>query len=342
MGDYMIGGTVMGVFSFLASSFMDGWRSGQQGAAHAAPLCRIPHTTHLFYPAILPRFDELASGGHDDPRALVYALSWLDPNRKRPFSCGELNALDFGNGKAGEKKACQILLKKELIRSLDRDMALAELHTIQELKDLLRQRGLPVSGNKPILAKRLADSGFKISVRDYRYRFCELTETGIGKMAESRSDEKQAFFLAVHALKEGDYSGAISAYRSFDSKWGFVHASGKNHTIFAHYDVPFSQLEFIAKYPMRELQNSDDFKNSLRACLIAGLMGKGCPHYVGEALPEPIRCPHIVDLYEYGHFDDGVNPSIISAMQENVESDNSYVLQYYISRVMYLSRQVCK
>ena len=333
----------MGIFSFLSNSFMEGWRSGQQ--AQQPPACStqvVPRNLDLIYPAPLLRFDEIAADGHDDPRALVYSLSWLDPRRKRPFACGELNALDFGSGKAGEKKACQILLKRGLIHSLDRDRALAELHTVQDLKDFLRSRGLPVSGNKSVLVKRLVDSGFKISTRDYHYRFWELTESGMGKIEESRSDEKQAFLLAVSALKDGDYSGAISAYRSFDSKWGFVHASGKNHTIFAHYDVPFSQFDFIAGYPMRELQNSDDFKATLRACLIAGLMGKGCPHYVGEALREPIRCPHVVDLYKYGRFDDGVDPAVIAAMQENVESDNSYVLQYYISRVMYLSRQARK
>jgi len=36
------------------------------------------------------------------------------------------------------------------------------------------------------------------------------------------------------------YSGAISAYRSFDDKWGFVHTSGKEHTIFANCDIPFT------------------------------------------------------------------------------------------------------
>lgn len=332
----------MGIFSFLASSFMDGWRSGQQNTAHNAPFHGVPHTPHLFYPAILPRFDEISANEHSDPRALVYTLSLLDPSRKRPFSCRELNALDFGGGKGGEKKACQALLKKELIRSLDRDRVLAELHTIQELKDLLRQRGLPVGGNKPVLIKRLMDSGYKASAQSYRYKFLELTESGIGKIEECRADEKRSFFLAVDALKMSDYAGAISAYRSFDSKWGFVHTSGKNHTIFAHYDVPSSQLNFIAGYPMRELQNSDDFKATLRACLIAGLMGKGCPYYVGEAFQEPIQCPHIVDLYKYGCFDDGVNQAAIDAMQENVESDNNYVLQYYISRVMYLSRQARK
>lgn len=333
----------MGLFSSLASSFMEGWRSGQRVPPPPARSKQIvPRDFALMYPAPLLRFDEISAGGHDDPRALVYSLSWLDPGRKRPFSCGELNALDFGVGKEGEKKACQSLLERGLIRSLPPDGVLAEVYTIQELKDLLRQRGLPVGGNKPALIKRLLDSGFKPRAQSYRYKFLELTESGTGKIEESRADEKRAFFLAVDALKRSDYAGAISAYRSFDSRWGFVHASGKDHTIFAHYDVPFSQLDFIAGYPMRELQNSDDFKATLRACLIAGLMGKGCPHYVGEAFQEPIRCPHVVDLYKYGRFDDGVNQAVIDAMQENVESDNSYVLQYYISRVMYLSRQARK
>lgn len=333
----------MGLFSSLASSFMEGWRSGQQSQqAPARSTQTVPHDFDLIYPAPLLRFDEISARGHDDPRALVYALSWLDPKRKRPFDCEELNALDFGSGKDGKKKACQILLERGLICNLPPDRVLAEIYTVQELKGLLRQRGLPVSGSKPVLVDRLMGSGFKISGRSYRYKFLELTESGVGKIEESRSDEKQAFFMAVSALKERDYPGAISAYRSFDSRWGFVHASGKNHTIFAHYDVPFSQFDFIAGYPMRELQNSDDFKATLRACLIAGLMGKGCPDYVGEAFQEPIQCPNIVSYYAQGHFDDGINPDTIAAMQENVELDNSYVLQYYISRVMYLSRQARK
>ena len=99
----------MGLFSSLASSFMEGWRSGQQSQqAPARSTQTVPHDFDLIYPAPLLRFDEISARGHDDPRALVYALSWLDPKRKRPFACGELNALDFGNGKDGEKKAqCQ-------------------------------------------------------------------------------------------------------------------------------------------------------------------------------------------------------------------------------------------
>lgn len=178
----------------------------------------------------------------------------------------------------------------------------------------------------------MLNDGFKIDGRKYRHRLFELTKSGADMIEQYRSDEKQAFAFAVESLKEPDYSGAISAYRSFDSKWGFVHTSGKSHTIFAHYDIPFSQFEFIARYPMRDLFNSDDFKNTLRACLIAGLMGKGCPWYVGELFHEQIHCPSIVDHYKHGHFDDGVDEYAIAAMQENVESDSNYVLQYYRGR----------
>ena len=329
----------MGLFSFLASSFMEGWRSeqNQRNSQSANRLMNIvPHTRDLLYPGLLPHFEELSANEHNDPRAVLYTMLRIDPHRKRPFSVEELSALDFGDGNSGEKTACQILLKKGLICELDQNRTLAELYTVQELKDFLRQRGLPVGGNKPMFVARLMDSGFKPNRRSYRYKFFALTEDGIGKIEESRSDEKRAYFLAVDALKAGDYSGAISACRSFDDNWRFIHTSGKEHTIFAHCDIPFSQFEFIARYPMRELQNSDDFKNTLRSCLIAGLMGKGRPYYVGEVFQEPIRCPNTVSLYARGRFDDGVNPAIITAMQENVDSDNAYVLQYYISRVMYL------
>lgn len=113
VGLYDMGGAVMGIFSFLASSFMDGWRSGQQAQQPPARSTQaVPHTPHLFYPAILPRFDEITAGGHDGPRALVYSLSWLAPRRKRPFACGELNALDFGTGASTASGASSIPLGK--------------------------------------------------------------------------------------------------------------------------------------------------------------------------------------------------------------------------------------
>lgn len=43
----------------------------------------------------------------------------------------------------------------------------------------------------------------------------------------------------------------------------------------------------------------------------------------------------VVDLYKYGRFDDGVNQAVIDAMQENIESDNSYVPQYCLGPCPY-------
>lgn len=62
----------MGLFSSLASSFMEGWRSGQQVPPPPARSKQIvPRDFSLMYPAPLLRFDEISAGGHDDPRRTV-------------------------------------------------------------------------------------------------------------------------------------------------------------------------------------------------------------------------------------------------------------------------------
>ena len=332
----------MGLLSFLTSSFKDSCSYTQQEKSPPRSTRNVPHTKDLMYPATLPSFGEIADGGHSDPRAAIYAMLWLDPERKRPFPDAELNALDFG----GEKIAYRVLLEKNLIRELGRDKMLASIFSKDELKGFLRDRGLPISGSKQVLSERLLNSGFRLDERKCRHKLFELTEIGGRLIKQYRSDERLAIRLATSALKDWDYSGAVSAYRDFDSRWGFVHTSGKNHTIFAHYDVPFRRLEFMANYPMFELNNSDDFKNALRACLFAGLM-RGCQDRMElaqafeDVCPKQIQCPRIVDYFEYGHFDDEDidRDSILAAMRENVSDNNRYVLEYYISRVMHLSRK---
>ena len=225
---------------------------------------------------------------------------------------------------------------------------LLSLCTVVELKSFLRARKLPVSGRKSVLIERLVNNGFKVRRREYRYMLFEFTDLGAGIVRQYYSDRCLAFLRAVYALIDGDYSGAISALRGFDNKWGFSHSSGKKHTIFAHFDVPFGQFEFIAKYPMRELQNTENFKSTFRSYLIASLMcGVHTPYgaeLVEELCHEQIRCPRIVDYYArsmtLGELME--NKDMLSAMRENVASDNSYVLEYYVSRVMYLSRRSCK
>lgn len=336
----------MGLFSFLDSIFKSGHNDMQpeepapaQSPTNISHI--VPYTTDLIYPATLPHFDEIAEGGHSDQRAVICTILRLDTKRERVFYDKKLRALDFGEG----EKAYQILLEKGLIREPTQDKVLASLYTQDELKGLLRERGLRVKGSKRELAERLIGSGFHVDGNNYPHRLFELTENGIKAIEEYRSDEKQAIFLAISALKEMNFPRAISAYRGFDSKWGFVHTSGKEHTIFANYNIPFGRFEFIAHYSMPELNNSDNFKNTLRACIMAGTMSDHrerweIANFFEAVCHEQIRCPNIVDYFRaddscYMEF----RESTLAAMQRNIEADNRYVLEYYISRIKFLSKQ---
>lgn len=228
------------------------------------------------------------------------------------------------------------------MRQVDATQTLSALYSKDELQALLRERNLPVDGKKGQLVKRLLESGFRSRKRGGK--LYELTDGGNELIASHCANRKSAIFRATSALKTLEYTGAIQAYRDYDRRWGFVHASGKNHTIFANYDIPFSRFDFIARYPMRELYNSVGFRDSLRACLLAGLM-RGEQERIELALcfkdvcDEQIICPDIVDYFCMDDFDDVSGAAIRTAMQRNVEEDNDYTLQYYISRVLRLSRQ---
>ena len=145
------------------------------------------------------------------------------------------------------------------------------------------------------------------------------------------------------ALDAPGYEGAVAAYRAFDDTWGFVHTSGKRHTIFAHTDVPIRQFTFLEAYPMREVNNSEEFRTALRACLLAGLM-RGCQERMelaGDFLlvcDEKIDCPGVVAMYDLD-WKDPTEREIREAMLRNVVSDKRYELEYYISRLLYLSRR---
>lgn len=314
----------MGLFSFLKSS--------------ATASSGVPHTSDLLYPASLPSFEDLQANEHTDNRALFYAIRHIDPQRKRPFSLDELDARDFGKG----TDVRRALLHHNLMCQIDAVQVLSTHYSKDELQSFLRERGLPTGGRKTQLATRLLASGFRSRKRGGK--LYELTADGNDLVSAHRADRQAAILCATSSLKTLDYSGAIRAYRDYDRQWGFVHTSGKNHTIFANYDIPFSRFDFIAKYPMRELYNSSGFRDSLRACLIAGLM-RGEQERIELALcfkdvcSEQIICPNIVDYFCMDDFDDASGAAIRSAMQRNVEEDNDYTLQYYISRVLRLSRQ---
>lgn len=315
----------MGLFSF------------RKPPARVSSSGSIPHTADLLYPAVLPAFAEIAAGEHNDPRAVFYTIRFMDPQHSRLFTPDTLDASDFGS-KAEARRA---LVRCGFVQNADAGRTLSVLYSKDALKDLLRKRGLPVSGTKEQQAARLLADGFRISPSR---RLLELTASGSALIAAHSADLTEAIRRATLALKEQDYPGAVAAYRDHDSRWGYVHPSGKAHTIFASYDVPFRRLDFLAGYSMRELYNSEDFRRTLRACLIAGLM-RGeqerteLAFRFKEVCQEQIVCPGVLDLFTMDDFDRSTSAAMRAAMEQNVSADSDFTLEYYISHVLYLSRR---
>lgn len=315
----------MGLFSF------------RKPPARVSSSGSIPHTADLLYPAVLPAFAEIAAGEHNDPRAVFYTIRFMDPQHSRPFTPDTLDASDFGS-KAEARRA---LVRRGFVQNADAGRTLSVFYSKDTLKDLLRKRSLPVGGTKEQQAARLLADGFRISPSR---RLLELTASGSALIASHGADLTKAIRRATLALKEQDYPGAVAAYRDHDSRWGYVHPSGKAHTIFASYDVPFRRLDFLAGYPMRELYNSEDFRRTLRACLIAGLM-RGeqerteLAFRFKEVCQEQIVCPGVLDLFTMDDFDRSTSAAMRAAMEQNVSADSDFTLEYYISHVLYLSRR---
>lgn len=296
----------------------------------------VPSIEKLIYPAELPTFEELANGGHNDIRAVAYTIYCLDEERTRPFTHEELHGLDFG----GEKETYRILLEKGLIQKLGAAEELEAVFTIKQIEELLSKRGLKKSGRKRELAARLVNDGYKLDRRTYRSKWFKLTDIGKKAILEHRADAQTARRCAILSIKQKDYRGAVLAYRAFDGKWGFVHTSGKRHTIFANYDISERRFMFLRGYPMRELKNSREFKETLRACMIAGLMRGmddqwGIKSDVESICSEAINCPKLLKLFDY-------EKPVIDVMRREIEFDIGHALAYYISHIEYLSRMLSR
>lgn len=285
------------------------------------------------YPADLPKFDDIEAEGHNDRRALIYTLIRINTDRAKPFSADELSAQDFGSSKA----AYDLLVKKGLAEKLSPAEEIAALMSKDEMKNVLVERGISEKGKKQRLAEKLVESGYKIDRRKYREKLFMLSESGMAEVRRYYADRQRAVERAIAALETLDYSEAISAYRRFDSTWGFAHTSGKRHTIFAHYDISTARFSFFERYPMRELNNTERFKKTLRACLIAGLM-RGCQdrwelrNDFESVCEEAINCPRLLSLFDYDR-------EVLAEMRKQAEFDAGNALEYYISHLEYLGRQ---
>lgn len=295
---------------------------------------KLPNIRELTYPGELKSFYTLKTQEHEDTRALIASLYRLNYKRtKWAFTEDDIDCRDFNND---SKVAFDALEKRGLIKELEEVEIMTELFSRDGLVNMAKKWGLNIGGKKREIAERLLKNGYKFDRRKYKKRLFNVTEEGIKVIDQYFSDEKQTIIKAINALKELDFDSAIMAYREFDSKWGYIHSSGKKHTIFAHYDIDYKRFEFITKYPMREINNSEDFKKTLKGCIIAGLMRGETDKFTLRKDFESV-CDEYLDyprlLYQFD-----CDVEILRAMQQNIDYDKGCATEYYISRIDYLAR----
>lgn len=255
----------------------------------------------------------------------------ISPQRKWPLTRGDFDTGDFDS----EKEGCQTLRKRGLIKPMAKEKVLTFLYEKAELKDMLQSHGLPTSGKKAELAERLLEAGVPVKTKRGLY---ELTAKGIEVITEYEADYRKTVQHAVAAMMSMNYREAASIYREYDNRWGYLHKSGKAHTIFAHYEIPYSRFRFIENYPMNELNNTAAFKRTLRACVLAGFL-RGVENQwelVNDfkgVCEEKIACPNLISLFT------GYSEYVLREMKAQSEFSADSALEYYISNLLYLSRQ---
>ena len=294
---------------------------------------------NLTFPSALPNCKEIASNGHNDLRIIVWCIDSTKPFSLKSFS--EYAKEDIGNIKSVFKS----LIEKGIIEELSQDKILTTIYSADELKTFLQAQNLKVSGNKEVLAKRLLEKvPFDAFKRKYKNKLYTVTEIGLRYFQSERDDYNQAVISAVNAIKQKNFTDAVKAFNLYDEKWGFLHADGKPHTIFANYEVPKYRLDYVFSYHMNELNNSENFKTDLRAYMVTILMRKSGSYNTDEFLlinNETIVCPNILKMYKYDRDDDiekDYLEQIIDGMRLNIEKNPNAVLDYYISKIIYKSK----
>lgn len=301
---------------------------------------------NLTFPSTLPSCKEISGFGHKDPRILVYYMYYYDDGSS--FSSKDFSVY-FAEDAGNTQQVLEILKNKGWIQEKDPVSVLMTLYTVDELRTFLRVQGLKVSGRKEELVERLLEKvPFENFKHKYKHTLYSLTELGKKYPRAKKTDYDRAIITSTNAIKNQNFSEALGVYNSYDSRWGFLHANNKPHTIFAGYEIPSKHFNYIISHPMDELQNSNELKKDLRAFLLTALMrGKRDGARLQKEFmlinQEPIRCPNILDLYKQN--EDGSASAedlnrILDAMQYRIQNNPECVLGYYISNILYNSRRI--
>lgn len=141
-----------------------------------------------------------------------------------PRSPDDFSKSDFWESVLGEKpsKSIKRFLDDGLIAIAELDNVLSYKYKVSELKDLLKQRGLPVSGRKDDLIKRLitADpAGMKKTVAGLTILQCiqrgkELSEKYLSNEQENRNHVEMQVMEFINKRMFKEASVAVAAYEA--------------------------------------------------------------------------------------------------------------------------------
>ncbi len=333
---FLIGGGYM-VFSRIISS---GQNKDEKKSNPSAAVTPLPAPELKCYPANPPSCEKITSDNHNDARVLIY---YLRPS----FSFQDLkqNEDEIGDVSFAITK----LEKMGWIKEKNDKEILMKLFSVSELKEILRKNHMKISGRKEALVQRLLE---KVPFSEFAYKYTnklyDITEDGQKQLHAKKQDYIQAVIDATSCAKNHDLKGISEIYQLYDDKWGFQHISGHLHTIFADYDVPYKQIQFLYSYHMNEISNSTKFKNDLRNFLVASRLRKPKDR---DTLAtefrlinnEPFCCPDIVDLFLYyrddlPEVDENRLKFIKEGMNDRIKYYPDVALAYYISILIYLSK----
>jgi len=282
---------------------------------------------------------------HNDKRVLIHYLTKFDNKSLSdmvPYAESEIGNLD---------DAVKLLIGLGWIEKCNTEENIIQEYTSAKLKKIIESNGIKPRGNKKedILKNALEQipiSKFKLSRID-RYK---LSNKGHAELNYRTTDFMSAVKKARNYILQSDYNAAISAFDDFDKKWGFVRSGGdKNYTIFVdNKRNSVTRFEFILNHPMNELKNTDSFKNELRAFLFVFLMnGENAIYRIEndfvECHVEKIVWPKWKEYYQNTEFETEAGNSreeIMKVMEQRVNDSPEGLLRYYISKILYESRNI--
>ncbi|MGB3716480.1 MAG: SAP domain-containing protein [Candidatus Promineifilaceae bacterium] len=181
------------------------------------------------------------------PAHLLYLSKFLKPST--------LQQADYWDPVLGEapEQAAKRFYDNGLLEQVGLSDRLAHAYTISELKPMLRERGLPVSGRKAVLINRLIEAdpkGMQKTVRDLRLLVCTEKGKRIAEdyLAQEREKRARVVNQTLNALRENRFSEASEMVAGYEAQQVFmrgINIDWRNHN--PRQDVAMLKVMFQAR-----------------------------------------------------------------------------------------------